>query len=96
MAFTEQGVAMLSGLLRSPQAVAVNISIMRAFIRMREFMGSQKEFALKLDEMKSFLLKHSNANDREFRKLWEAFDKHTQSPNPKDEKQGRIGFDLEP
>jgi hypothetical protein len=92
MAFTEQGVAMLSGLLRSPQAVAVNISIMRAFIRMREFLGSQKEFSVKLDEMKSFLLKHSRANDKEFRKLWDAFEKLS-SPLP-EKGQGRIGFNL--
>ena len=35
-AFTEQGVAMLSGVLRSPQAIEVNINIMRAFVRMRQ------------------------------------------------------------
>lgn len=36
-AFTEQGVAMLSGVLRSPQAIEVNINIMRAFVRMRQY-----------------------------------------------------------
>ena len=37
-AFTEQGVAMLSGLLNSPRAIAVNVEIMRAFVRLRRFL----------------------------------------------------------
>ncbi len=40
--FTEQGVAMLSSVLRSPQAVQVNIEIMRAFVRLRQVLGSHK------------------------------------------------------
>ncbi|MFZ4394117.1 MAG: ORF6N domain-containing protein [Kiritimatiellia bacterium] len=47
-AFTEQGVAMLSGILNSPQAVAVNIAIMRAFVRLREFLTSQATLAKRL------------------------------------------------
>lgn len=50
-AFTEQGVAMLSSVLRSEQAIAMNIAIMRAFVRMRELASSNKEVALKLDEL---------------------------------------------
>ena len=47
-AFTEQGVAMLSGLLNSPRAVAVNIEIMRAFVRLRQLVSSSAELARKL------------------------------------------------
>jgi len=47
-AFTQEGVAMLSGVLRSERAVHVNIAIMRAFVRLREAMASSKEFARKL------------------------------------------------
>jgi hypothetical protein len=41
-AFTEQGVAMLSGVLNSPRAILVNIEIMRAFLRLRQFLASQE------------------------------------------------------
>jgi hypothetical protein len=44
-AFTEQGVAMLSSVLRSPRAISVNIEIMRAFVRMREMLASNQELA---------------------------------------------------
>ena len=45
LAFTEQGVAMLSGVLNSPRAIQVNVAIMRAFVRMREAMSSDRELA---------------------------------------------------
>ena len=47
--FTEQGVAMLSGVLNSHRAVQVNIAIMRAFVRMRETMASHRELAHRLN-----------------------------------------------
>lgn len=50
-AFTEQGVAMLSGVLKSDRAIEVNIQIMRAFVKLREMIASHKELALKLEEM---------------------------------------------
>jgi len=50
-AFTEQGVAMLSSVLRSSRAVQVNIEIMRAFVRLRELLASNKELARKLDAL---------------------------------------------
>ncbi len=50
-AFTEQGVAMLSGVLRSPRAVAVNIEIMRAFVRLRHLLVGNAEMAHKLEEL---------------------------------------------
>jgi hypothetical protein len=52
-AFTEQGVAMLSSVLGSAQAIAVNIEIMRAFVRLREIIVSNKELALRLDELEN-------------------------------------------
>ncbi len=51
MAFTEQGVAMLSGVLHSPRAVRVNIEIMRAFVRMRRLLVEHAELAKRLDEL---------------------------------------------
>lgn len=47
-AFTEQGVAMLSSVLRSERAVQVNVEIMRAFVKLREILGSHKDLARKL------------------------------------------------
>jgi hypothetical protein len=49
--FTEQGVAMLSGVLRSKQAVQVNVAIMRAFVRLRETLSLHQELARKLAEV---------------------------------------------
>ena len=48
LVFTEQGVAMLSGLLNSPRAIAVNIGIMRAFVRLRQLISSNAELERKL------------------------------------------------
>src|SRR3989337_1387761 len=50
-AFTEQGVAMLSGVLNSPRAVQVNIAIMRAFVRMRKMLLSHEELARKVNAL---------------------------------------------
>jgi len=50
-AFTEQGVAMLSSVLRSPRAVAVNVEIMRAFVRLRRILASHADLARKLDDL---------------------------------------------
>jgi hypothetical protein len=50
-AFTEQGVAMLSSVLRSPRAVAVNIEVMRAFVRLRQWAVSNAELARRIDEL---------------------------------------------
>jgi hypothetical protein len=52
-AFTEQGVAMLSSVLRSPRAVRVNVEIMRAFVRLRRLLETNKELASKLAELEA-------------------------------------------
>jgi hypothetical protein len=56
-AFTEQAVAMLSSVLGSNRAIAVNIQIMRAFVRMRELLISTRELAEKLDQLEARLEK---------------------------------------
>lgn len=50
-AFTEQGVAMLSSVLRSPRAVEVNIAIMRTFVQLRRLMDSNRDLARKIERM---------------------------------------------
>lgn len=52
-AFTEQGVAMLSSVLRSKRAISVNIEIMRAFVKLRQLFVSNTELARRLDELES-------------------------------------------
>jgi len=49
-AFTEQGVAMLSSVIKSPQAITVNIAIIRTFLRLREMLATHKDIARKIDE----------------------------------------------
>ncbi len=49
--FIEQGVAMLSSVLRSPRAIAVNIAIMRAFVKLREIMSTHKDLARKIENL---------------------------------------------
>ena len=60
-AFTEQGVAMLSSVLRSPRAIAVNIEIMRAFVRLRAMIATNKELSGKLDELERKAATHDQA-----------------------------------
>ncbi len=50
-AFTEQGVAMLSSVLRSPRAVEVNIAIMRTFVQLRRLMDSNRDLAARIEAM---------------------------------------------
>jgi len=57
-AFTEQGVAMLSSILNSPRAVKVNIAIMRAFVKLREMLETNRELAHKFSELQQRVGKH--------------------------------------
>ena len=50
-AFTQEGVAMLSAVLRSPRAVRMSILIIRAFVRMREFIASHKDLAVRVEKL---------------------------------------------
>jgi hypothetical protein len=81
-AFTEQGVAMLSSVLRSERAVQVNIAIMRAFVKLREMLASHAELARKLAEMEK-------KYDPQFKVV---FDVIRQLTSPKVSPRGRIGF----
>jgi len=60
-AFTEQGVAMLSSVLRSARAIAVNVQIMRAFVRMRGLLASDRKLAEKLEQLERKLQSHDAA-----------------------------------
>src|SRR5438093_2355248 len=62
-AFTEDGVAMLSSVLNSERAVQVNIAIMRAFVRLREILETNRELAQKFDELEKRVGKHDEKID---------------------------------
>ena len=74
-AFTEQGVAMLSSVLRSPRAVAVNVEIMRAFVRMRSLLQSQEDLWRKITALEK-------KYDRQFRSVFDAIRELMQPPAP--------------
>lgn len=63
-AFTEQGVAMLSSVLKSERAIAVNIEIMRAFVRMRELLASNKALARQLKDLELRVSKKLAVQDK--------------------------------
>ena len=60
-AFTEQGVAMLSSVLNSDRAIAVNIEIMRSFVRIRRLLEADKSLARKFDRLERKLASHDQA-----------------------------------
>ncbi|OGC03574.1 DNA-binding protein [candidate division WOR-1 bacterium RIFOXYA12_FULL_43_27] len=84
-AFTEQGVAMLSSVLKSKQAVQVNIAIMRAFVKLRQILATHKDIAYKLTELE----KRVEKNEVETR---EVFDAIRQLMLPPEKPKRRIGF----
>lgn len=70
--FTEQGVAMLSGVLRSDRAVAVNIEIMRAFVELRRVAGSYEDLQKRLDQMELDIGARLSEHDEQLRQIFEA------------------------
>ncbi len=84
-AFTEQGIAMLSSVLRSKRAIHVNIAIMRAFVKLREFAASHKNLATKLEQLE----RKVGGHDGQIRSLFDAIRQLMEPPTPKSR---RIGF----
>jgi hypothetical protein len=74
-AFTEQGVAMLSSVLRSKRAVQVNIQIMNTFVQLRRMLADNKALALRLDELE-------RKYDVQFRVVFDALRKLITPPDP--------------
>ncbi len=83
-AFTEQGVAMLSSVLRSPRAIEVNISIMRAFVEMRRLVMGYEELRQRIEQLEA-------ETDAQFSEVYQAL---TTLLTRKDEEKtrGKIGF----
>lgn len=84
-AFTEQGVAMLSSVLRSPRAVQVNIEIMRAFVRLRRMLATHADLARRIDELEA-------TYDDQFKVVFEAIRMLMTQPEEEEPKKPPIGF----
>jgi len=80
--FTEQGVAMLSGVLRSDRAIAVNIEIMRAFVELRRVAGSFEELQKRLDEMELDIGARLSEHDEQLRQIFDALRQLISPPTP--------------
>ncbi len=85
MAFTEQGVAMLSSILNSERAVLVNIHIIRVFTRMRQMLLTHKDVLLKLEQLERRMIQH----DDDIKLI---FDYLKELLNPKRSPMRKIGF----
>jgi hypothetical protein len=82
-AFTEQGVAMLSSVLRSPRAIQVNVEIMRAFVRLRQLIATHADLARKVDALE-------RKYDSQFKVVFDAIRQLMSPPEPKERR--KIGF----
>ena len=82
LVFTEQGVAMLSSVLRSEKATLVNIEIMRAFVKLRKFLLTNQDLAQKLNDLEK-------KYDTRFREVFEAI---KSLMNPPEIKKRKIGI----
>lgn len=87
--FTEQGVAMLSGVLRSDRAVAVNIAIMRAFVELRRAAESYVKIERRLDDLERETVAKLGTHDKQLEAIFQAL-RQLISPPPSPRR--RIGF----
>ncbi|MEK6538794.1 MAG: ORF6N domain-containing protein [Nitrospirota bacterium] len=85
LVFTEQGIAMLSGVLKSKRAVRVNIAIMRAFVKLREMLSTHKELAFQFRELERKVDKH----DGEIQAIFKAIQRLMAEP---EKPKAKFGF----
>lgn len=88
-AFTEQGVAMLSSILRSEKAIQINIQIMDTFVQMRRWAIENKDMSQRLSELEHYFMQHCQDNEHDIRKLYEAISLLMDRTKP-----SKIGFSL--
>ena len=89
--FTEQGIAMLSGLLNSDIAVNVNIQIMRAFVKLRNYVFSQSDTNVQIDELRKLLMLYIEKNDKRVNEIIIALNNLIKQP-PASQPTRKIGF----
>lgn len=84
LAFTEQGVAMLSSVLRSPRAIQVNVAIMRTFVQLRQMLATHADLSRKLAALES-------KYDAQFKAVFDAI-RELMQPLPEEKPRREIGF----
>jgi hypothetical protein len=88
-AFTEQGVAMLSSILKSKKAIQINIQIMDTFVAMRKWAIENKDLAQRLTELEHYFIEHCKDHEQDMRKLYEAIGLLMDRTKP-----SKIGFNV--
>lgn len=92
VAFTEQGVAMLSGVLNSDRAIEVNIRIIRIFTKLREMLLTHKDILLKLEKIEKELMKNDSRTTKNEDNIQLIFGALKKLINPPSQLRKRIGF----
>ena len=88
--FTEQGVAMLSSVLESKQAIAVNIQIMRTFVQVKQFALEHKDLTKRFAELEQYFIQYCKDNEQDKQKIYEAIDLLMDRTKP-----AKIGFKID-
>jgi len=88
--FTEQGVAMLSGILKSKRAINVNIQIMRTFVQMRRLAVEHKDLQEQITELRKYFIQYAQDNNAEIDRINEALNLLMDRTKPT-----KIGFKTE-
>jgi hypothetical protein len=86
--FTQEGISMLSSVLRSPRAVKVNITIMRAFVRVGKFLTDHRDIQKKIEELEHRLTRHDGRfkkHAREIKAIFEAIQAMLDEREPLDQ-----------
>ena len=87
--FTEQGVAMLSSVLNSERAIKINIAIMRTFIQLRQLIDTNKELALKIEQIEKHLIERLDDHEHAIKKIYDIIQDMKKIEIPK---KRQIGF----
>ena len=85
--FTEQGIAMLSSVLQSEQAIAVNIQIMRTFVKIKQYAIENKGLAQRLSELEHYFIEHCKDNNSSLQEIYNILNLLMDRTKP-----ARIGF----
>lgn len=90
--FTQEGVAMLSSVLRSDRAAQVNVAVMRAFVRVREVLATHSDLAKRLEQAECRLADHDTAMGEHAKDIRAVFEAIRQLIEPSRRRRPRIGF----
>lgn len=88
-AFTEHGVAMLSSILNSKRAIAINIQIIQTFIKMKEFALSHNDLSVRISELERYFINYAQDNDEQIQKINETLNYLIDITKP-----NQIGFNI--